>query len=174
MTNQTNNPLLIAPEALLHNLARRHFGINIIETRDSDSLDFRQGLHVWSIRAALVEAYRAGRGAGEGASFRRHAPAPRARPGVVAGRDGPGPRMKERPDDQALRHPGDPAFGRGAARRWHLLPLPGSLRGGAAAKVVGALLARGLAREEVTDRTARADSALNTVWRKRRTAAPSS
>ena len=32
-------------------------------------------------------------------------------------------------------------------------------------KVVGALLARGLAREEVTDRTTRADSALNTVWR---------
>ena len=33
----------------------------------------------------------------------------------------------------------------------NLLPLPGSLRGGAAVKVVGALLARGLAREEVTD-----------------------
>ena len=33
----------------------------------------------------------------------------------------------------------------------NLLPLPGSLRGGAATKVVGALLARGLAREEVTD-----------------------
>ena len=47
----------------------------------------------------------------------------------------------------------------------NLLPLPGSLRGGAAVKVVGALLARGLAREEVTDRTTRADSALNTVWR---------
>ena len=38
-------------------------------------------------------------------------------------------------------------------------------RSGAAAKEVGALLARGLAREEVTDRTTRADSALNTVWR---------
>jgi hypothetical protein len=47
----------------------------------------------------------------------------------------------------------------------NLLPLPGSLRGGAAIKVVGALLARGLAREEVTDRTTRADTALNTVWR---------
>ena len=34
----------------------------------------------------------------------------------------------------------------------NLLPLPGSLRGGAAIKVVGALLARGLVREEVTDR----------------------
>jgi hypothetical protein len=47
----------------------------------------------------------------------------------------------------------------------NLLPLPGSLRGGAAVKVVGALLARGLAREEVTDRIIRADTALNTVWR---------
>jgi Protein of unknown function (DUF3489) len=47
----------------------------------------------------------------------------------------------------------------------NLLPLPSSLRGGAAAKVVGALLSRGLAREEVTDRGPRADSALNTVWR---------
>ena len=47
----------------------------------------------------------------------------------------------------------------------NLLPLPSSLRGGAAAKVVGALLARGLAREDVTDLQTRADSALNTVWR---------
>ena len=47
----------------------------------------------------------------------------------------------------------------------NLLPLPGSLRGGAAIKVVAALLARGLAREEVTDRQTRADAALNTVWR---------
>ena len=47
----------------------------------------------------------------------------------------------------------------------NLLPLPGSLRGGAAVKVVGALLARGLAREDVTDLQIRADSALNTVWR---------
>jgi hypothetical protein len=47
----------------------------------------------------------------------------------------------------------------------NLLPLPGSLRGGAAAKVVGALLTRGFAHEEVTDLRTRADSALNTVWR---------
>jgi hypothetical protein len=47
----------------------------------------------------------------------------------------------------------------------NLLPLPGSLRGGAAIKVVGALLTRGLAREDVTDLQTRADSALNTVWR---------
>ena len=47
----------------------------------------------------------------------------------------------------------------------NLLPLPGSLRGGAAAKVVGALLARGLVREEVTESTRKADTALNTIWR---------
>jgi Protein of unknown function (DUF3489) len=47
----------------------------------------------------------------------------------------------------------------------NLLPLPGSLRGGAAIKVVGALLARGLAREDVTERLTRADAALNTIWR---------
>ena len=47
----------------------------------------------------------------------------------------------------------------------NLLPLPGSLRGGAAAKVVGALLSRGLIREQVTDSVAKADAAMNTIWR---------
>src|SRR3954454_12444280 len=47
----------------------------------------------------------------------------------------------------------------------NLLPLPGSLRGGAAGKVVGALLARGLIREQVTDSQVQADAALNTLWR---------
>ena len=47
----------------------------------------------------------------------------------------------------------------------NVLPLPGSLRGGAATKVVGALLARGLIREQVTDSPRKADAALNTIWR---------
>ena len=47
----------------------------------------------------------------------------------------------------------------------NVLPLPGSLRGGAASKVVAALLARGLIREEVTDSHAKAAAALNTIWR---------
>ena len=47
----------------------------------------------------------------------------------------------------------------------NLLPLPGSLRGGAATKVVAALLARGLIREQVVDSPRKADAALNTVWR---------
>ena len=47
----------------------------------------------------------------------------------------------------------------------NVLPLPGSLRGGAAIKVVGALLARGLIREQVVDSPRKADAALNTIWR---------
>ncbi|MFN3973525.1 MAG: hypothetical protein ACK4L4_19635, partial [Gemmobacter sp.] len=47
----------------------------------------------------------------------------------------------------------------------NLLPLPGSLRGGAAVKVVGALIARGLAAEIVTDSRTKADAALNRFWR---------
>lgn len=47
----------------------------------------------------------------------------------------------------------------------NLLPLPGSLRGGAATKVVGALLTRGLIRERITESPRKADPALNTIWR---------
>ena len=47
----------------------------------------------------------------------------------------------------------------------NVLPLPGSLRGGAATKVVGALLSRGLIREQITDSLRKADAALNTIWR---------
>ena len=47
----------------------------------------------------------------------------------------------------------------------NVLPLPGSLRGGAAVKVVAALLARGLIREHIVDSPRKADTAMNTVWR---------
>jgi hypothetical protein len=47
----------------------------------------------------------------------------------------------------------------------NVLPLPGSLRGGAATKVVGALLSRGLVEDRVTESLAQADPALNRVWR---------
>ena len=47
----------------------------------------------------------------------------------------------------------------------NLLPLPGSLRGGAATKVVAALLARGLAEERVLDATTKSEAGLSTVWR---------
>jgi len=47
----------------------------------------------------------------------------------------------------------------------NVLPLPGSLRGGAATKVVGALLSRGLIAETVTESHTKADAALNRIWR---------
>jgi len=47
----------------------------------------------------------------------------------------------------------------------NVLPLPGSLRGGAAAKVVGALLSRGLIAETATESRTKADTALNRIWR---------
>ena len=47
----------------------------------------------------------------------------------------------------------------------NVLPLPGSLRGGAATKVVAALLACGLIREQIIESPRKADAAMNTVWR---------
>lgn len=47
----------------------------------------------------------------------------------------------------------------------NVLPLPGSLRGGAAAKVIGALLKHGLIAETPTDSRTKADAALNRIWR---------
>ena len=44
----------------------------------------------------------------------------------------------------------------------NVLPLPGSLRGGAATKVVGALLARGLIWEHIVDSPRKADASMNT------------
>jgi hypothetical protein len=47
----------------------------------------------------------------------------------------------------------------------NVLPVPGSLRGGAATKVVAALLARRLIREQIIESPRKADAAMNTVWR---------
>ena len=47
----------------------------------------------------------------------------------------------------------------------NVLPLPGSLRGGAAQKVIGALMKRGHIAETVTDQLAKADPAVNRIWR---------
>ncbi len=47
----------------------------------------------------------------------------------------------------------------------NVLPLPGSLRGGAATKVVGALFSRWLVAEHVTEGITEADPALNRIWR---------
>ena len=53
----------------------------------------------------------------------------------------------------------------------NLLPLPGSLRGGAATKVVAALLARGLAASRSSTRLRQADPASTPSGATRRTAA---
>ena len=53
-----------APEALLLEIAQRQFRIETLETRNWDRLDFHD-VAVWSIRAALAEAFEAGRRAAE-------------------------------------------------------------------------------------------------------------
>lgn len=48
-----------ANEALLMEIATKHFFLETLETRNSDSLDFHE-VAVWSIRAALEAAFAAG------------------------------------------------------------------------------------------------------------------
>ena len=48
-----------APEALILDIATRHFFIETLETRNRDRLDFHD-VAVWAMRAALTEAYAAG------------------------------------------------------------------------------------------------------------------
>ncbi len=63
MTAKTT-PLAKAPsEALLREIAARHFhSIETLETQNSDRLDFHD-VAVWAIRAALEAAYAAGHAA---------------------------------------------------------------------------------------------------------------
>jgi hypothetical protein len=53
----TPNP--VPSEALLAEIAMKHFFIETVETRNSDSLDFHD-VAVWAIRSALEAAYAAG------------------------------------------------------------------------------------------------------------------
>ena len=72
---------------------------------------------------------------------------------------------RDNPDDQALRHSVDHPLGRSAApRRQPAAPARLAARG-AATKVVGALLARGLAAEHIIDSPRQADPTMNTIWR---------
>ncbi|WP_299363384.1 hypothetical protein [uncultured Paracoccus sp.] len=52
--------LATAPDALILEIAQRHFFLETLETRNSDRLDFHD-VAVWAIRDALEEAYEAGR-----------------------------------------------------------------------------------------------------------------
>ncbi|OJF92780.1 DUF6900 domain-containing protein [Pararhizobium antarcticum] len=51
------------PEALILEIATRHFFVETLETRNSDRLDFHD-VAVWALRAALEDAFEAGRIAG--------------------------------------------------------------------------------------------------------------
>jgi hypothetical protein len=51
-------------DALLLEIAQRQFRIETLETRNWDRLDFHD-VAVWSIRAALEEAFEAGRSTAE-------------------------------------------------------------------------------------------------------------
>lgn len=51
-------------EALLLEIAKRRFSLETLETQNSDHLDFHD-VAVWAIRAALEEAFEAGKRAAE-------------------------------------------------------------------------------------------------------------
>jgi hypothetical protein len=60
MTAKTATPAKVPSEALLLEIAAKHFhSIETLETRNSDRLDFHD-VAVWAMRAALTEAYAAG------------------------------------------------------------------------------------------------------------------
>ena len=56
---QDRSPCQSPSEALLLEIAAKHFHIETLETRNSDRLDFHD-VAVWSIRAALEAAFAAG------------------------------------------------------------------------------------------------------------------
>ena len=61
MTTKTTTLAKAPSEALLLEIAAKHFhSIETLETRNRDRLDFHD-VAVWSIRAALKEAFEAGR-----------------------------------------------------------------------------------------------------------------
>ena len=58
--NTKTNPTVAPSEALLLEIATKHFhSIETLETQNSDRLDFHD-VAVWAIRAALKAAYAAG------------------------------------------------------------------------------------------------------------------
>ena len=47
-------------DTILTLIAQKHLGIETLQTRNADSLDFHE-VSVWGVKAALKEAYEAGR-----------------------------------------------------------------------------------------------------------------
>jgi hypothetical protein len=66
MASRKTNPTA-ARDALILEIAKRHLSVETLETRNADSLDFHD-VAVWAIRAALEEAFEAGRRAGAAAA----------------------------------------------------------------------------------------------------------
>ena len=58
-TRRKTSPNPAPSEALLAEIAMKHFFIDTLETRNADSLDFHD-VAVWAIRSALEAAYAAG------------------------------------------------------------------------------------------------------------------
>jgi hypothetical protein len=63
MSHRTKTDPNAQRDALLLNIAQRQFYLETLETRNRDRLDFYD-VAVWAIRAALEEAFEAGRAAG--------------------------------------------------------------------------------------------------------------
>ena len=62
MTAKTAATAKVPSEALLLEIAAKHFHLETLETRNSDGLDFHN-VAVWSIRTALQAAFVAGQAA---------------------------------------------------------------------------------------------------------------
>ncbi len=63
MSRRTRTDPTAARDALILEIAQRQFRLETLETRNWDRLDFHD-VAVWAIRAALEEAFDAGRRAG--------------------------------------------------------------------------------------------------------------
>ena len=63
MARRKNTDLTAQCDAQLLEIAQRQFHLETLETRNWDRLDFHD-VAVWAIRAALEEAFEAGRRAG--------------------------------------------------------------------------------------------------------------
>jgi hypothetical protein len=59
MANTAPRPESTAAEAATRDIARHHLGLETLETRNSDALDFHD-LAIWNIRDALLAAFAAG------------------------------------------------------------------------------------------------------------------
>lgn len=59
LPQETNSDAALQPLQELGDIAKKYLGIATLETQNSDDKDFHD-LAVWSIRAALIQAFEAG------------------------------------------------------------------------------------------------------------------